>query len=157
MWWHQAWLAVDPDHVAFVYCDNGRTRTAIVMACVLRYLEKVRGRAWMRTWHPSTGPHLSPSHGTYLSVCLVQVGSASQGFQLFCRKRCQQELSPPQVASQVPPSLHQFFRNFDTVVEACKLPNPEALVLERVRLQGVPVDDLPVIDVLDCQHGKVRS
>lgn len=38
----QAWLDLDPSHKAFIYCSNGKTKTAIVMACMLRYFEVVR-------------------------------------------------------------------------------------------------------------------
>jgi len=37
----QAWLGLDKEHVAFVFCSNGKTRTGIVLACLLRYCLRV--------------------------------------------------------------------------------------------------------------------
>ena len=37
----QAWLDLDPSHAAFVFCSNGKTRTGIVIACLLRYFGRV--------------------------------------------------------------------------------------------------------------------
>lgn len=36
-----AWLSLSPEHAAFVFCSNGKTRTGIVLACLLRYCLRV--------------------------------------------------------------------------------------------------------------------
>jgi hypothetical protein len=36
-----AWLSLAPTHAAFVFCGNGKTRTGIVVACLLRYCAQV--------------------------------------------------------------------------------------------------------------------
>ena len=33
-------MELDPKNVAFVFCSNGKTRTGILMACLLRFYEK---------------------------------------------------------------------------------------------------------------------
>jgi hypothetical protein len=46
-----------------------------------------------------------------------------------------------------PPSLKQFFRNFDDCCELQGFPNPDTLVLKSIAISGVPVDDIPCIDI----------
>lgn len=159
----QAWLDLDPDHVAFIYCSNGKTRTAIVMACMLRYFEAVSSMRRIVTLSRAFHARSMYSVMTWLCAWALcghamgrgyQVEESFRGFQDFCTKRCK-EMGLHEVAEKIPPSLQQYFRNFDMVIEARKFPNPEPLILEKVRIQGVPVDDLPVIDILDCEHGKV--
>ncbi|KAL7489856.1 hypothetical protein ACHAW6_015582 [Cyclotella cf. meneghiniana] len=112
--------------VACVYCSNGKTRTGVVAACYLRFANKVR--------------------------------DAMSGFELFCERRgispgLHQQHGERDMSGHIPPSLRQFFRNFDEVVELRRYPHPEPLLLQFVRLQGVPVDDMPCIDI--WEHGDV--
>eukprot|EP00804_Cyclotella_cryptica_P000890 CCRYP_001117-RB/>CCRYP_001117-RB protein AED:0.15 eAED:0.22 QI:0/1/0.78/1/1/0.92/14/0/3367 len=112
--------------IACVYCSNGKTRTGVVVACYLRFANKVR--------------------------------DAMSGFELFCERRgispgLHQQHGERDMSGHIPPSLRQFFRNFDEVVELKRYPHPEPLLLQCVRLQGVPVDDMPCIDI--WEHGDV--
>lgn len=34
----KSWLDIDCNHVAIVHCSNGRTRTGVVIACLLKYI-----------------------------------------------------------------------------------------------------------------------
>eukprot|EP00956_Cyclotella_meneghiniana_P007028 scaffold9485_cov69-Cyclotella_meneghiniana.AAC.5 len=113
--------------IACVYCSNGKTRTGVVAACYLRYADKV------------------PDSFT--------------GFELFCERRgirpgaSSSSDGNKDMAGHIPPSLRQFFKNFDEVVRSKRYPHPEPLLLKRVLLQGVPVDDMPCIDI--WEHGDV--
>lgn len=114
--------------VACVYCSNGKTRTGVVAACYLRYADKV------------------PDSFT--------------GFERFCERRgirpgasSSSSDGNKDMAGHIPPSLRQFFKNFDEVVRSKRYPHPEPLLLKRVLLQGVPVDDMPCVDV--WEHGDV--
>lgn len=37
----QAWLDLSEENAAFVFCSNGKTRTGIVLACLLRFCGRV--------------------------------------------------------------------------------------------------------------------
>ena len=126
--------------VACIYCGNGKTRTGVTIACYLRFSN--------------------------------QVSTSLNGFEIFCERRgimssssvtqqhsqqSQQQQSQSQqqqqndISSYIPPSLRRFFTNFDTLVTSKQYPHPEILILTNIQLQGVPVDDMPCIDI--WEHG----
>ena len=85
------------------------------------------------------------------------------GFRLFCAKcndsacergHCRDERD---VASLIPPSLLQLFRNFDDLVDLQTWPNPQPLRLRAVTMQGVPVDDLPVVEIWSGAKGRIYN
>lgn len=119
-----AYLNVDPKNVIVVSCANGKTRSAIVVACYLKF----------------SG----------------QVDSALQGFAKFLHHRCP-HLDAQQASLHIPPSLIQFFFNFDQVLELGDFANPKPLLLRAVALQGVPVDDKPCLDIWDSRQNHVFS
>jgi hypothetical protein len=119
-----AYLNVDPKNVIVVSCANGKTRSAIVVACYLMF----------------SG----------------QVDSALQGFATFLRRRCP-HLDAQQASLHIPPSLIQFFFNFDQVLDLGDFANPKPLLLRAVALQGVPVDDKPCLDIWDSRQNHVFS
>ena len=43
-----------------------------------------------------------------------------------------------------------FFRNFDDCIELGGFPQPQQLLLCAVKVDGVPVDDMPILDIWDC-------
>ncbi len=97
------------------------------------------------------------------------------GFRLFCAKcndsGAESKASPASsrsreqgqrkeeqdVASLIPPSLLQLFRNFDDLVDLRAWPNPQPLRLRAVTMQNVPVDDLPVVEIWSGAKGQIYN
>lgn len=79
------------------------------------------------------------------------VHSALDGFRMFCSRTCQKIVNMEEIDGLIPPSLKTLFRNFDTYLECGEFPRQSKLLLHAVTLQGVPVDDLPRIDIFDDQ------
>ena len=95
------------------------------------------------------------------------------GFRLFCAKcndsEAESKASPAlsreqgqrreeqDVASLIPPSLLQLFRNFDDLVGLRAWPNPQPLRLRAVTMQNVPVDDLPVVEIWSGAKGQIYN
>ena len=82
--------------------------------------------------------------------------TSMQGFSTFLQHRCPL-LDIKQVSQHIPPSLIQFFRNFDELMDLGDFANPKPLLLRAVALQGVPVDDKPCLDIWDSQQNHVYS
>ena len=85
------------------------------------------------------------------------------GFRLFCA-RCNDSAQEEEhcrdeqdVASLIPPSLLQLFRNFDDLVDLRTWPNPQPLRLRAVTMKGVPVDDLPVVEIWTGAKGQIYT
>ena len=109
-----------PSTVACIYCGNGKTRTGVIVACYLRFCN--------------------------------EVPDALSGFDLFCHRRgikSSSSSSVDDISSHIPPSLRQFFSNFDELVRKKQYPYPEPLMLQSIQLQGVPVDDMPCVDIFE--------
>ncbi|GMI09629.1 hypothetical protein TrVE_jg9695 [Triparma verrucosa] len=75
------------------------------------------------------------------------VDSSFDGFNLFCSRRCSNLSTRKSISNSIPPSLKQFFRNFDDCCELSGFPNPSTLTLKSIGISGVPVDDIPCIDI----------
>jgi len=138
-----AWLQSDPSSltslssvhtrhsnspIAIVSCENGKTRTAIAVACYLKF------------------------------VGIVE--NVQSGFCHFLERRCRSDptvVSPEKVLSDLPASLHTFFRNFDNAVELGEYMNRKPLLLKAISIQGVPVEDRPCVDVWDSSGAHVYS
>ena len=88
----------------------------------------------------------------YLRFC-NEVTDALSGFELFCHRRGISPNKDKHMSGHIPPSLGQFFKNFNELVMRKRYPFPEPLLLQCVKLQGVPVDDMPCIDI--WEHGDV--
>lgn len=117
-----AYLQVDSNNTIIVYCHNGKTRSAIVLACFLKFSGAVE--------------------------------TSMAGFEYFLSRRCPSIVGA--AVSQLPPSLHQFFTNFDAAVERLDYANRKPLVLRAITLQGVPVEDQPCLDVY-CRNTHIYS
>ena len=76
------------------------------------------------------------------------VDSVLEGFNCYCnrRPRAVPRLLP---ANSLPPSVITFFNNFNGLVETEMWPTADPLTLKSVLVEGVPVEDLPVLDVYD--------
>jgi hypothetical protein len=118
-----AYLQLDSANVVWVYCANGKTRTAIAIACYLKF------------------------------VGLVD--RSSDGFLHFLSQR---GISNPEgTLRQLPPSLHIFFRQFDSVLELGGFLNRKPLLLRAITLQGIPVEDKPCLDIWDNMQRHIYS
>ena len=118
-----AYLELDSSNVAMVYCSNGKTRTAIAMACYLKFAGMVQ--------------------------------HSYQGFLYFLSKR---GIAKPEATwRQLPPSLHNFFRQFDSALEIGGFLNRKPLLLRAIALQGIPVDEKPCLDIWDSSKRHVYS
>ena len=114
--------------IAIVSCRNGKTRTAIATSCYLKY----------------TGV----------------VDNVQSGFCHFLERRCGRETmarSPEEIVSDLPASLHTFFRNFDTAVELGGYMNYKPLLLKAITVEGVPLEDKPCLDLWDSSGHHVYS
>ena len=106
--------------VACIYCGNGKTRTGVIVACYLRFCN--------------------------------EVPDALSGFDIFCHRRgikSSSSNSADDISSHIPPSLRQFFSNFDELVAKNHYPYSKPLMLKSIHLQGVPVDDMPCVDIFE--------
>ena len=119
-----AYLNVESRNVVVVSCANGKTRSAVVVACYLKFARLAE--------------------------------TSMQGFSTFLQHRCPL-LDIKQVSQHIPPSLIQFFRNFDELMDLGDFANPKPLLLRAVALQGVPVDDKPCLDIWDSHQNHVYS
>jgi hypothetical protein len=108
-----SYLSLNEKNVAVVYCRNGKTRTAIAVACYLRFAGLVK--------------------------------QSYQGFLHFLKSK----KLPQTTWHQLPPSLHLFFRQFDTSLESGGCYHDEPLLLRAITLQGIPVEDKPCLDIWD--------
>ena len=123
----QAWCNLGMDHLAIVCCENGKTRTSLLLACYLRYCgEKV---------------------------------SVADGFNAFYLRRSRElsgtlKRANATVLDRVPPSIHRFFRNFDIALDMGSFPASEPLLLKYILVRGMPVEDLPCIDLWDSPRGQ---
>ena len=114
--------------LACVYCADGHSRTGVAIAAYLR----------------ASGA----------------VNTCAEGYRVFMdsRDRRGQRRNMPHSSSPPPPppSLIRFFKNLDDVMDMGGYRNPEPpLILRAVTMQGVPVDDMPRLDVWDGLGGHV--
>ena len=118
-----AYIHLNPTkNTVVVYCQNGKTRSAIILACYLKFIRSFR--------------------------------TSLEGFEYFLGRRCASIAKA--AVSQLPPSLHQLFINFDAMVDRMDYGNRKPLLLRAIALQGVPVEDQPCLDIF-CQNELVYS
>jgi len=108
----KCWLDLNDDHVAVVHCANGRSRTGILIACLLKYIGAFE--------------------------------SSSDAFNFFTSARIKLQSTP-----SLAPSYRVLFENIDNTVNNKCLPNPYSLILKSISISGLPVDELPCIEVWD--------
>jgi Subunit CCDC53 of WASH complex len=115
-----AWLQ-DDAHTALVYCRNGKTRTALAVACYLLFSQ--------------------------------QVATAQQGFAYFVQARCGGTAS----AATLPASIRTFFSLVQDCFTYGRCKNEKPLLLRALALQGVPLEQAPVLDLYNAQGQLVYS
>eukprot|EP00968_Pinguiococcus_pyrenoidosus_P020102 scaffold2286_cov240-Pinguiococcus_pyrenoidosus.AAC.5 len=123
----KAWCDLGMDHLAIVCCENGKTRTSLLLACYLRYCG--------------------------------EKSSVAEGFNAFYMRRSRElsgtlKRANATVLDRVPPSIHRFFRNFDIALDMGNFPSTEPLLLKYILVRGMPVEDLPCIDLWDSPRGQ---
>lgn len=108
------------NHLGIIHCSNGKTRTGILIACVLKYMGSFQ--------------------------------TSTDAFQFFCEARANS-------APVLSPSYRIFFSNFDTIVNSNgKFPNPSQCIhLSAISISGLPVDELPSIEIWDSLNGLIFS
>jgi Subunit CCDC53 of WASH complex len=116
-----AWLQNDVAHTALVYCRNGKTRTALAIACYLLFSQ--------------------------------QVATAQQGFAYFVQARCGGTAS----AATLPASIRTFFSLVQDCFTYGRCKNEKPLLLRALALQGVPLEQAPVLDLYNAQGQLVYS
>ncbi|CAB9518801.1 Formin-like protein [Seminavis robusta] len=124
-----AYLTLRPNnHTAIIYCDNGKTRSALVVAAYLTFTRHSRTcRDGFCHFVQHTG----------------MAATADDALELW---------------NACPPSLHTFARNFDqTVIQWGEYRNPKPLLLRAIALQGIPVEDKPCLDIWDGHQRHVYS
>ena len=119
-----------PQGAAILYCSRkGKPRCAIAAAAWLRYSR--------------------------------QVETCREGFEMVMSRLCASQ-TPTEATKKsveysywdaVPASLRRLLQNFDTLLERSgQYPNVRPMLLRAVAIQGLPVDQRPVIEVWDSQQ-----
>lgn len=85
----------------------------------------------------------------YLRFCGA-TASAVEGFRLFCHRRGVGAATAAATLDGLPPSLHALLRNVDATVEDRQYANSDPLQLVAIIVRGVPVEDLPCVDLHDA-------
>ena len=156
-----AYHALSPQNVACVYCQNGKTRTGVAIACYLKFSGRVQSsldgfRLFCRQCNMGSGDTI-PRRQQPLERILTPNRAASAAAVGGGASSRHANRSKQDVASLIPPSLLQLFHNFDDLIELRAWPNPQSLRLRAITLTGVPVDDLPVVEIWDGATGRVYS
>jgi hypothetical protein len=93
-----------------------------------------------------------------MACYLKFAGFCSNSREGFCRFLTKRGISnPTRLWEQLPPSLHLFFRQFDTALHLGGFLNRKPLLLRAIALQGVPVDDKPCLDIWDASQKHVYT
>ena len=116
----KSWLDLNDNHIAVVHCANGRSRTGILIACLLKYIGAFE--------------------------------SSSDAFNFFTSARIKLQSTP-----SLAPSYKILFDNIDNTVNNEMLPNVAPLHLKSVAIGGLPVDDLPCLEVWDVNGPVFKS
>jgi hypothetical protein len=87
-----------------------------------------------------------------------QVDTTRDGFGHFLERRCPDSgVAAEDVLRQLPASLHTFFTNFDECLQLGTYMNTKPLMLRAIALQGIPVDEMPCLDLWDAAGRHVYS
>ena len=173
-----AFLDLDPNNVVLTYCDNGKTRTAIVAACYLRFSNMVEKTADGFRYFLSTlrrqrklllerekerrkqmGPLFTAAMDAILEDdyddedCYLQ----ANGDNIVGKEMKKNYTIIEYIMKQIPPSLKLFFEQFDRALQLGGFLNRKPLLLRAIMLQGVPVEDQPCVDIWDSSQKHVYS
>jgi len=136
-----AWLDEDEDgveeegdprrrganRVAVLYCGNGKTRTALVTACYLKFVGKV-----------------DFARDGFCHFVEVTTASGADGEEAATAVP-----DPEALLDVLPASLRTFFDNFDRMVELKRCINTKPLLLRAITLQGIPVEEKPCLEIYE--------
>jgi len=108
----KTWLDLHNDHVAVLHCQNGRTRSGILIACFLKYITAFE--------------------------------TTSHAFDFFCSSRAQADIK-----ACLAPSYRILFENMDRLVDLRLRPHSRPIHLKTLAVSGLPVDEIPCVEVWD--------
>ena len=108
----KTWLDLHNDHVAVIHCQNGRTRSGILIACFLKYITAFE--------------------------------TTSHAFDFFCSSRAQADIK-----ACLAPSYRILFENMDRIVDMHSRPQNRPIHLKTLAVSGLPVDEIPCVEVWD--------
>jgi hypothetical protein len=174
-----AFLHLDPDNVVLTYCDNGKTRTAIVAACYLRFSNMVektedgfrfflstlrkqrkllleREKERRKTMGPLWAAAMDAVMEDYYDDEDCDWETTNGGIPVGDDKK-KSDAIVENIIRQIPPSLKLFFGQFDRVLQLGGFLNRKPLLLRAIMIQGVPVEDQPCIDIWDSSQQHVYS
>lgn len=172
-----AFLHLDPNNVVLTYCDNGKTRTAIVAACYLRFSNMVektedgfryflstlrRQRKLLLEREKKRRKEMGPLFTAAMDAMMEDYDdedydSETNGDNIVAEEKKKNDLIIENIVQQIPPSLKLFFEQFDRVLQLGGFLNQKPLLLRAIMLQGVPVEDQPCIDIWDSSQKHVYS
>lgn len=173
-----AFLNLDPNNVVLTYCDNGKTRTAIVAACYLKFSNVVeRTEDGFRYFLSALRRHRKlllerekqrrEKLGHLLTAAMdvimedyyddEDVGCERDDDGAVGEETKKNHLIIQNIMEQIPPSLKLFFDQFDRVLQLGGFLNRKPLLLRAIMLQGVPVEDQPCIDIWDSSQNHIYS
>lgn len=174
-----AFLHLDPNNVVLTYCDNGKTRTAIVAACYLRFSNMVektedgfrfflstlrkqrkllleREKERRKAMGPLWAAAMDAMMEGYYDDEDCDWETTNGGIPVREEKK-KSDAIVENIIQQIPPSLKLFFEQFDRVLQLGGFLNRKPLLLRAIMLQGVPVEDQPCIDIWDSSQQHVYS
>jgi hypothetical protein len=111
---------MNSNNVAIIHCNNGRSRTGILIACLLKLIGAFEHSA--------------------------------QAFDFFCSARSQTEVKPT-----LAPSYRILFENIDQAINLGAYANRKPMHLKCVAIAGLPLDEIPCIEVWDTVNGLIYS
>ena len=172
-----AFLHLDPNNVVLTYCDNGKTRTAIVAACYLKFsnmIEKTEDgfRFFLLTLRrqrkllldrekqqrKEMGSFMSTAIDTMFEDYYDDVEIEHQNYDILVGEEKKKNNSfVENIFKRIPPSLKLFFEQFDRVLKLGGFLNRKPLLLRAIMLQGVPVEDQPCLDIWDSSQRHVYT
>jgi len=140
--------------IDFPWTTPGHFTQAPSLECVFRQCYSIK--AWLdlksknvAVIHCGNGK----SRTGILIACYLRYTSAfprvKDGFEFFCNTRLQSNITPV-----LSPSYQILFENVDRATDHGGRPNPYPLHLKCLAISGLPVDDMPCLEVWDM-HGLV--
>ncbi len=171
-----AFLNLDPSKVVLTYCDNGKTRTAIVAACYLKFsnlVEKTEDgfRYFLSTLRrhrklllerekkrrKKMGALFTAAMDAMMEDDYDDYDWRNNGDMFREEGKRKRDAVVDNIMTQLPPSLNLFFEQFDRALHSGGFLNRKPLLLRAIMLQGVPVEDQPCIDIWDSSQKHVYS
>jgi len=138
-----------------LYCANGKTRSALVVACYLVYT------GICRTVEDGFVYFLQRTQDDLIALAQSSTKNDDENDDDENENKNKTTKTSEQIARDIwyacPPSLHTFGRNFTRTIDAGLYHQTKPLLLRAVALQGIPVEDKPSIDIWDGRQRHIYS